>query len=113
MKMYHAFGLVMVVVATILMEEVHLGLAVECDSCKLEPCVPFFKDGGALPSPDSPCCENIKGQHGCFCGYLKDAKYCKYLVEPRAKDVGTACGVKTPDLSACSEYQVTCTQPGV
>ncbi|KAI3794568.1 hypothetical protein L1987_37200 [Smallanthus sonchifolius] len=111
--MYHAFGVVMVVVATILVEEVLLGLALECDSSKLEPCVPFFEDGGPLPSPDSPCCENIQGQHGCFCGYLKDPKYCKYLVTPRVKDVGTACGVETPDLSYCSEYQGTCTQPSV
>ncbi|KAL8210331.1 hypothetical protein R6Q57_007063 [Mikania cordata] len=63
---------------------------------------------GPLPTPDSPCCRNIKEQHGCFCGYLKDPKYCSYLVKPLAKQVGTACGVQTPDLSACKSYSGSC-----
>lgn len=93
----------MLVAATMLIKEVHLGMAADCDSKKLEPCDPFFESRAAPPKPDSECCKNIKEEDGCYCEFLKDAKYCKLLTSPQAKIVGDAWGVPTPDPSTCPE----------
>ncbi|KAF5789835.1 putative non-specific lipid-transfer protein type 2 [Helianthus annuus] len=96
MNTQHAFVVAMSVVAITLMVEMHLGMAVDRDSSKFEPCIQYFTDGASLPTPDAPCCENIQGQPGCYCEYIKDPKICKYVASPRAKELGTACRVETP-----------------
>ncbi|KAM0016395.1 putative non-specific lipid-transfer protein type 2 [Helianthus debilis subsp. tardiflorus] len=104
MNTQNAFIVAMLIVAITLMFEVHIGMAVDCDSSKFEPCIQYFADGASLPTPDSPCCENIQGQPGCYYEYIKDAKICKYVASPRVKEVRTACRVETPDPSSCSGF---------
>ncbi|MFS7967747.1 putative bifunctional inhibitor/plant lipid transfer protein/seed storage helical [Helianthus anomalus] len=98
----------MSVVAITLMVEMHLGMAIDCDSSKSELCIQYFTDGASLSTPDSPCCENIQEQPGCYCEYIKDPKICKYVASPQAKEVETACRVKTPDPNSCSKFSGTC-----
>lgn len=50
----------MVVLATILLTELQMGMSVDYDSKKLEPCDPFLEPDATLPTPDSDCCKNLK-----------------------------------------------------
>ncbi|KAJ0533165.1 putative bifunctional inhibitor/plant lipid transfer protein/seed storage helical [Helianthus annuus] len=111
MNTQHAFVVAMSVIAITLMVEMHLGMADDCDSSKFEPCIQYFADGALLPTPDTECCENLQGQPGCYCEYIKDPKICKYVASPRAKELGTACHVETPDPSSCSGFSGTCPPP--
>lgn len=37
-----------------------MGMSVDYDSKKLEPCDPFLEPDATLPTPDSDCCKNLK-----------------------------------------------------
>ncbi|KAL4581637.1 hypothetical protein LXL04_006163 [Taraxacum kok-saghyz] len=90
--------IMMVAVVTILMMEVHRGMAVVCVPTNLEPCMPFFMNNSPPPPRDSQCCVNVRNMDGCYCEFLKDPKYGKYLRGPNAKKVGNACVVKEIQL---------------
>ncbi|KVH91222.1 Bifunctional inhibitor/plant lipid transfer protein/seed storage helical domain-containing protein [Cynara cardunculus var. scolymus] len=100
MKTSCAFLAMMVVAATILTMEVRVGMAADCEVLKLTSCLPAFT-GGPIPAPDSPCCQNLRSQQDCFCDYMKDPAYNKFLSMPAAKQVAQACSVTIPSPSTC------------
>ncbi|KAI7737925.1 hypothetical protein M8C21_027391 [Ambrosia artemisiifolia] len=82
------------------MVQVHLGMAADCNPVKLSPCLPFIT-GNKPPPPDSPCCNGLHEQKDCLCGYVKDPNVGKYLKMPGAKTVAKACNIAIPDPSKC------------
>ncbi|KAI3693252.1 hypothetical protein L6452_33084 [Arctium lappa] len=90
----------MVIAATILTMEVRVGMAVDCDVLKLMPCLSSFT-GGPIPAPNSSCCQNLRAQQACFCDYVKDPAYGRFLEMPAAHQVAQACSVTIPNPNTC------------
>ncbi|XP_028784390.1 non-specific lipid-transfer protein 2-like [Neltuma alba] len=85
----------MVMLALILAaaERPHMAEAVTCSPAALSPCI------GAITSsspPSSQCCQKLKEQKPCLCGYLKNPSLRQYVNSPGAKKVASTCGVPTP-----------------
>ena len=66
----------------------------DCNPLLLISCLPSINDPSIPPPPQ--CCTNLKAQQPCFCQYLKDPDYKKYLTAPGAKKVADTCGVTIP-----------------
>ncbi|KZV42239.1 non-specific lipid-transfer protein 2-like [Dorcoceras hygrometricum] len=67
--------------------------AVTCDVTYLSPCMGAVI-GGAPPIPE--CCQRLKEQQPCFCGYIKDPILAPYISSPNANKTLDACGVPHP-----------------
>ena len=64
---------------------------VTCDPTELILCLKKF---GASPSQE--CCNKLKEQEPCLCGYEKDPKLKHYFDDPDAKIFALKCGVLLP-----------------
>ncbi|CAH2049952.1 unnamed protein product [Thlaspi arvense] len=67
--------------------------AVTCNPLELSPCI------GAITSSQPPsrtCCDKVREQRPCLCGYLKDPNLRQYVNSPNARRVATTCGVPIP-----------------
>ncbi|GJS28124.1 non-specific lipid-transfer protein 2-like protein [Tanacetum coccineum] len=90
------------VLSTILMVEVQLGMADDCNPVKLITCLPNII-GNIAPAPDSPCCNSLHAEsESCLCIYVKDPEYRKYLEMPGAGKVAQACSISWPNPNTCS-----------
>ncbi|KAK1418771.1 hypothetical protein QVD17_27918 [Tagetes erecta] len=100
--MSYASCVPVMIVITILMAQVNLGTSqAGCNPLMLEPCLHFITDNIA-PAPDSECCNDIRGQKACLCGYVKNPAYGSFLRLPGAKKVAQACSVTIPDPNTCT-----------
>ncbi|KAI4366997.1 hypothetical protein MLD38_022785 [Melastoma candidum] len=64
-----------------------------CVPLELSPCIP------ALSSPVSPsgmCCQKLREQQPCFCGYMRIPALAPYVGNPRAREICKSCGVPIP-----------------
>ncbi|KAK4393595.1 Non-specific lipid-transfer protein 2 [Sesamum angolense] len=82
-----------VAVVVVLWAEAGVAGAVNCSPLQLAPCVGAIT--GSQP-PSSACCNKLKEQKPCLCGYLKDPNLREYVNSPGAKKVAAACGVPSP-----------------
>ncbi|KAI9127712.1 hypothetical protein K1719_000705 [Acacia pycnantha] len=86
--------MVMVVVVVLVVVELpHMTEAVTCSPVALSPCM------GAITSsapPSSECCQKLKAQKPCLCGYLKNPSFKQYVNSPGAKKVISTCGISFP-----------------
>ena len=85
--------MVMVVLVLSGVELPRMAEAVTCSPLTLSPCA------GAISSsspPSSLCCQRLKEQQPCLCGYLRNPSLRQYVNSPGAKKVASACGVPTP-----------------
>ncbi|XP_028784391.1 non-specific lipid-transfer protein 2-like [Neltuma alba] len=91
-------GVSLMVIAVVLVilaaaELPHMAEAVTCSPAALSPCI------GAITSsspPSSQCCQKLKEQKPCLCGYLKNPSLRQYVNSPGAKKVASSCGVPFP-----------------
>ncbi|XP_054787584.1 non-specific lipid-transfer protein 2-like [Prosopis cineraria] len=84
---------VMMVMILVVVELPHTVEAVTCSPVALSPCM------GAISSsspPSSECCQKLKEQKPCLCGYLKNPSLRQYVNSPGAKKVASSCGVPIP-----------------
>ncbi|KAK7272936.1 hypothetical protein RIF29_13980 [Crotalaria pallida] len=84
-----------VVVVALLLAEVSFfkAEAVNCSPVELSSCL------GAITSnspPSGACCQKLKEQKPCLCGYLKNPSLRPYVNSPGAKRVTASCGVPLP-----------------
>ncbi|KAK7271636.1 hypothetical protein RJT34_27700 [Clitoria ternatea] len=90
--MKKVYGCVIIaIVMMILMSE--KGEAVTCSPVQLSPCL------GAITSsspPSSTCCQKVREQRPCLCGYLKNPSLKQYVNSPGSRRVANACGVPFP-----------------
>ncbi|KAI9128294.1 hypothetical protein K1719_001287 [Acacia pycnantha] len=85
--------MVMVVLILAAVELPHMTEAVTCSPLALSPCA------GAISSsapPSSLCCQRLKEQKPCLCGYLKNPSLRQYVNSPGAKKIASSCGVPLP-----------------
>ncbi|XP_028784392.1 non-specific lipid-transfer protein 2-like [Neltuma alba] len=88
-------SLVVMVVLTVFVavELPHMAEAVTCSPAALSSCM------GAISSsapPSSECCQKLKEQKPCLCGYLKNPSLRQYVNSPGAKKVVSSCGIPFP-----------------
>ncbi|CAA0821384.1 Bifunctional inhibitor/lipid-transfer protein/seed storage 2S albumin superfamily protein [Striga hermonthica] len=88
-----AASVVSVVVMSVL---VHESEAVTCDPTQLTPCLGAITGGNP---PSAECCNKLKEQVPCYCGYLKNPVLRPYIESPGAKRVASTCGIT---ISNCS-----------
>lgn len=67
--------------------------AVTCNPTQLTPCLPAINSGSA---PSSACCQKLKEQKPCFCGYLKNPSLKQYVNSPNARKTVASCGIPFP-----------------
>ncbi|KAK7255021.1 hypothetical protein RIF29_28422 [Crotalaria pallida] len=85
---------VVVVMALVLLVEVStFAEGLTCNPSELSPCI------AAVKSPSQPstvCCQKLREQKPCLCGYLKNPSFKQYVNSPGAKRVASSCGVPFP-----------------
>lgn len=77
----------------VLLGELRAVNAVTCDVMELSPCHDAITTG--VP-PLKACCDKLKEQKPCLCGYIKDPKFSKYVNSPYSKVIETACNTPKP-----------------
>ncbi|KAI3699460.1 hypothetical protein L2E82_43795 [Cichorium intybus] len=68
--------------------------AANCNYMELVVCA------GAITSPQPPsadCCNKVKQQKPCFCGYLRNPSLRQYVTPENARRVARQCGVAIPN----------------
>lgn len=84
-----------ITIAVIISAEIQVAKSVViCNPVELELCLPSVTDPSKPPLPQ--CCNNLKVQESCFCLYLQNPVYAKYINSPGGKRVAAACGVTIP-----------------
>ncbi|WCJ25329.1 Bifunctional inhibitor/lipid-transfer protein/seed storage 2S albumin superfamily protein [Euphorbia peplus] len=86
MKVVVAAAVMMVVI----LSEMHMSDAA-CSISELSSCASAI---GSTAPPSSSCCNSLKVQKPCLCGYLKDPSLQKYI--SGAKRVAKDCGIAIP-----------------
>ncbi|KNA07509.1 hypothetical protein SOVF_171170 [Spinacia oleracea] len=81
--------LAVVVVATLL-ATTPTTEAVTCSPVQLSPCAPAIMSNKA---PTKACCDKLKEQKPCLCGYSKNPTLKPYVNSPGAKRVASTCKV--------------------
>lgn len=67
--------------------------AASCNAGQLAACAPAITAGAR---PSASCCSNLKAQQGCFCQFVKNPTYGRYINSPNARKVVASCGVSVP-----------------
>ncbi|XP_004288629.1 PREDICTED: non-specific lipid-transfer protein 2-like [Fragaria vesca subsp. vesca] len=64
-----------------------------CSPVELSSCLDPIQYGS---KPSSICCQKLKGQVPCLCGYIKNPAFKKYVTGPNAQKLSSNCGVPFP-----------------
>ncbi|MED6126252.1 hypothetical protein PIB30_076542 [Stylosanthes scabra] len=84
---------VLVLALMVLVEVAPMAEAANCSPVELSPCL------GAISNntpPSASCCQKLKEQKPCLCGYLNNPALKPYVNSPGAKKVASSCGVPYP-----------------
>lgn len=87
---------VMVAIIVVVVE-MHVTKAVDCNPVALSPCLPAIKDPAV--NPPKQCCDNLIAQEPCLCNYIKNPSFAPYIKSPGAKRVASFCNVNIPNCS--------------
>uniref|UniRef100_A0A803M495 Bifunctional inhibitor/plant lipid transfer protein/seed storage helical domain-containing protein n=1 Tax=Chenopodium quinoa TaxID=63459 RepID=A0A803M495_CHEQI len=82
--------LLAVVVVAILLAVTPSTEAVTCSPVQLSPCAPAIMSN---QTPSKACCDKLKEQKPCLCGYKKNPTLKPYVDSPGAKRVASTCKV--------------------
>ncbi|KAF7129124.1 hypothetical protein RHSIM_Rhsim10G0070900 [Rhododendron simsii] len=93
MKKGSCASLLCALVVVVVLANARVTEAVTCNPSELSPCLPAFTSGQA---PSANCCNKLKEQKPCLCGYIKNPNLSKYVNSPYAKKVLSTCGVPVP-----------------
>ncbi|WZY79014.1 non-specific lipid-transfer protein 2-like [Brassica napus] len=64
-----------------------------CTTIDITECVPAIIFGAQL-SPD--CCQNLKVQQPCYCGFINNAGLRPYITSPQGHAALASCGIPFP-----------------
>ncbi|KAK4490550.1 hypothetical protein RD792_001232 [Penstemon davidsonii] len=84
----------LVAMVVVLVAEVKDAAAVTCNPMELGPCLGAYQGGG---NPSTQCCDKLKEQKPCLCGYMKNPSFRPYVGSPNAKMIAARCAVNMPD----------------
>ncbi|KAF6137307.1 hypothetical protein GIB67_036344 [Kingdonia uniflora] len=85
--------LAMLVTLLVLANEVQVSTAGICFIFGLLPCLNAARTS-ALPS--ALCCRRLSEQRSCYCQYLKNPTFKKFLNGPNAQKIQSKCGLTRP-----------------
>ncbi|ESQ45733.1 hypothetical protein EUTSA_v10010852mg [Eutrema salsugineum] len=68
-------------------------VAPSCIPMELWSCLPTISMGG---EPTKNCCDNLKEQKPCLCGYIKNPEYSLFVTSPNARKMIDACKIHIP-----------------
>jgi hypothetical protein len=68
-----------------------------CDPGQLAECMPTIN---GRSTPTTGCCSNLRTQQGCFCEYVQNPAFAKYLRGDIARHTLTACNIDIPNCLA-------------
>ncbi|KAI4352188.1 hypothetical protein L6164_006462 [Bauhinia variegata] len=84
----------MMVVSVLLLEAPKMMVEAEnCNPDELGPCISAVTSN---TSPTKTCCQKLKQQKSCYCGYLKNPNYREYAKSSEAKRLANACQIAIP-----------------
>lgn len=81
---------VVLVVVVVVSSDIEMAEAVTCSPVELSPCLGPITTSSP---PTSICCQKVREQRPCFCGYLKNPSLRQYVYSPGARRVASSCGV--------------------
>ncbi|KAG5527978.1 hypothetical protein RHGRI_028792 [Rhododendron griersonianum] len=81
------------VVVVVVLAEARVTEAVTCNPLELRPCLGAFTSG---QPPSAGCCDKVREQKPCLCGYIKNPNLKQFVNSPNTRKVGAACGVPFP-----------------
>ncbi|KAJ7971245.1 Non-specific lipid-transfer protein [Quillaja saponaria] len=87
------FVMVVVVAILFLGEVPDTAEGVTCSPTELAPCAQAFSSSAP---PSNLCCQKVREQRPCLCGYIKNPALRQYVNSPGARKVSSACGVPIP-----------------
>ncbi|KAG7564007.1 Bifunctional inhibitor/plant lipid transfer protein/seed storage helical domain [Arabidopsis suecica] len=64
-----------------------------CDKIEITGCIPAILYGDK-PTPE--CCGKMKAQQPCFCDFIKNPVFNKYVTSPQARAILKFCGIPYP-----------------
>lgn len=88
MKSVALMAVAMMVV--IMVAEVQVTKAATCAAVQLSPCLDAITKS---QPPSAACCNKLREQKPCLCGYVKDPNLSKYVNSPGARKTASTCGV--------------------
>ncbi|KAH7845879.1 hypothetical protein Vadar_006959 [Vaccinium darrowii] len=83
----------LLLVVVVVLAEVEETKAVTCTATELSACVGAFTSS---QPPSASCCDKLREQKPCLCGYIKNPSLGQFVNSPNAKRVASTCGVPYP-----------------
>lgn len=80
-------------VAVAALSQLHVAEAVTCNPTELSPCLPAIQSSA---QPSKVCCDKLREQKPCLCGYLRNPNLKQYVNSPNAKKVISTCRIPYP-----------------
>ncbi|KAK9668812.1 hypothetical protein RND81_13G088600 [Saponaria officinalis] len=82
------------VVVAVLVAELQPLFATNCDTNEIEKaCMTAYM----FPTePSSSCCDKIRQRKSCYCGYMANPKYKKFITSSKGMKIAEECGVRKP-----------------
>nr|KYP44019.1 Non-specific lipid-transfer protein 2 [Cajanus cajan] len=87
-----AFAIVLL--ALLLVEVIPTGESVTCSPVELSPCLWAVINSSSRPT--NTCCQKLREQRPCLCGYLKNPSLRQYINSPDAIRVAHFCWIPFP-----------------
>ncbi|BAU00915.1 hypothetical protein VIGAN_11005400 [Vigna angularis var. angularis] len=91
--MKKVFVFAVVVVAVVAMEVAPTAEGVTCSPVELSPCLAAITSSSP---PSTLCCQKVREQRPCLCGYLQNPSLKNYVNSPGSRRVATSCGIPFP-----------------
>ncbi|KAH7845802.1 hypothetical protein Vadar_006215 [Vaccinium darrowii] len=83
----------LLVVVVVVLAEVEETEAVTCNAMELSVCAGAFT---LSQPPSKDCCDKLRKQKPCLCGYIKNPSLGQFVNSPNAKNVASTCRVPYP-----------------
>lgn len=90
----YAASALLVAMVLFLVTNMHVTEAQTCSPVALSPCLPAIQDPSQTPT--TSCCNNLRDQKPCLCGYLRNPFLRGYVNSPGSRRVASVCNVPTP-----------------
>ena len=94
MKMKIPYAAALCVIMVVILSEADPTKAVTCSPLELTSCYAAINSGAP---PSAMCCNKLRQQKPCLCGYLKDPNLRQYVNTANARRVASTCGVPFPN----------------
>ncbi|KAF7130294.1 hypothetical protein RHGRI_028799 [Rhododendron griersonianum] len=86
-------SLLCALVVVVVLANARVTEAVTCNPLELRPCLGAFTSG---QPPSAGCCDKVREQKPCLCGYIKNPNLKKFVNSPNTRKVAAGCGVPYP-----------------